>query len=120
MIDSKPFPDGVVDLAERVLRTLRGRMPPAAFVTEIAALVARNSPAAPLPQHEFEAALVRREADGLIMTLRQPAPDPHLESFDLRVVALVPDEATGQDARTAAHDVWAAWVRQFLANHRCQ
>src|SRR6266540_4041714 len=119
-MDSKPFPDDAADPAERLLEALRGRRPPAAFVTEVAALVERDSRAPRLSQDDLEKTLTRLEADGLIITLRQPAPDPHLESFDLRVVALVTDGAAGEAARSAAQDLWAAWVRQFLANHRCQ
>jgi hypothetical protein len=37
----------------------------------------------------------------------------------LRIVALVPE---GQDASAieACTTLWADWLRQFLANHRCQ
>ena len=52
-----------------------------------------------------------------------PAPDPHLEAADLRVVSAVDPGEPRADAEARALDagttVWNAWLREFLANHRC-
>jgi hypothetical protein len=96
--------------ADSILDVLRHREARAAFVSEIQAEVGAGDIEAPLRQ------LVDSRR---ILLLTEPAPDPHLESFDLRVAALV-DEGDEASALEAARAIWDGWVRQFLANHRCQ
>jgi hypothetical protein len=99
------------DTAQHALDVLSRREPKAAFVTEIQATLR--------PPDELEKSL-RQLADAeLIILLAEPAPDPHLEHFDLRVAALIPDGDRAA-ALDAAREVWGGWVRQFLASHRCQ
>lgn len=109
------------DLAARVVDFLASRRPRAAFVTEIAAAIDRGRGTA-MPS--LDQALQALEASEQIVSLRESAPDPHLDSFDLRVAALVQGEdAAGEAterARAAAYAVWSEWVREFLAHHRCQ
>jgi hypothetical protein len=64
--------------------------------------------------------LERLKDAGTIDVFSFPAPDPHLESFDLRVVALCADSSRpGMTAGEAAHAHWNSWVRGFLGAHRC-
>ncbi len=95
---------------EQVLSTLQRNRPAALFVSELAAKV--RSP-------ELESAIGDLAAARSVMVSSYPPPDPHLESLDLRIVALVSDsdEASAVEASTT---VWSDWLRQFLANHRCQ
>ena len=95
---------------EQVLSTLGGSHPPALFVGELAAKVRST---------ELEPALAELEAASAVLVSRYPAPDPHLEGLDLRVVALIPN-GSESSAVEASATVWADWLRQFLANHRCQ
>jgi hypothetical protein len=95
---------------DEVLSTLQRNRPTALFVSELAAKV-RSA--------ELEPALAELQAEHAVMVSSYPAPDPHLEGLDLRIVALVPE--TGDvGAVEASATVWADWLRQFLANHRCQ
>jgi hypothetical protein len=95
---------------EAVLGALGRSHPPALFVGELAAKV--GSP-------ELEPALAELEASNAVLVSRYPAPDPHLEGLDLRIVALVP--AAGESSAVEASvTLWSDWLRQFLANHRCQ
>jgi hypothetical protein len=99
------------DAAQQVLDALSRREPKAAFVTEIQAALR--------PSGELEESL-RQLADAeLLILLAEPAPDPHLAHFDLRVAALILDGDRAA-ALDAAREVWGGWVRQFLANHRCR
>jgi hypothetical protein len=72
---------------------------------------------------ELDASLRRLEADGQVLVQDHPAPDPHLEAADLRVVSAVtpgePRADAEQRALDAGNTVWNAWLREFLANHRC-
>ena len=95
---------------EQVLSTLGRSHPPALFIGELSAKV--RSP-------ELESALAELEAANSVLVSSYPAPDPHLEGLDLRIVALVPP-AGESSAVEASATVWADWLRQFLANHRCQ
>src|SRR3954453_16284734 len=99
------------DAAQQVLEALSRREPKAAFVTEIHAALR--------PPEALEQSLRQLADAGLVILLTEPAPDPHLEHFDLRVAALILDGDRAA-ALDAARDVWGGWVRQFLANHRCQ
>lgn len=96
---------------EQVLSTLSRQHPPALFYTELAAKV-RATP-------ELATALSELESEHAILVTSFQAPDPHLEGIDLRIVALVP-EAGDISALEASTTLWADWLRQFLANHRCQ
>lgn len=106
--------------AERVLRELAARRPPAALAIEIAALVGG---ADPTRSAGIDAALIELDAEKAIVVRDHAAPDPHLEGVDLRVIALVdaeaPTEAAEEAAIEAAEAVWSDWLRQFLATHRC-
>ncbi len=95
---------------EQVLSTLQRNRPAALFVSELAAKV--RSP-------ELEAAIDDLAASRSVMVSSYPPPDPHLEGLDLRIVALVPDSDEAS-AVEASSTVWSSWLRQFLANHRCQ
>jgi hypothetical protein len=95
---------------EAIFELLRHRETGAAFVTEIQAGVGST---------DLDAPLRRLAQSAQIVVLSEPAPDPHLEHFDLRVAALISDGDRAA-ALQAARDVWGGWVRQFLANHRCQ
>jgi hypothetical protein len=98
------------DIGEPVLATLQRNHPPALFVGELAAKV---------KSAELEPALAELEAANSVLVSRYPAPDPHLEGLDLRIVALVPP-AGESSAVEASATLWADWLRQFLSNHRCQ
>jgi hypothetical protein len=66
------------------------------------------------------ARLERLKEAGTVDVFSFPAPDPHLESFDLRVVALCAGSSRpGMSAAEAAHAYWDSWVRGFLGAHRC-
>ncbi|HEX6512711.1 MAG TPA: hypothetical protein VF157_10455 [Chloroflexota bacterium] len=97
-------------IEEQVLSALERSHPPALFISELAAKV--RSP-------ELEPALAGLEANRSVLVSRFPAPDPHLEDLDLRIVALVPP-AGESSALEASATLWSDWLRQFLANHRCQ
>ena len=96
--------------AGAILDVLSHRPTRAAFVTEVQAGVKSG---------DLETSLRQLVDSDRVLVFTEPAPDPHLEHFDLRVAALVPDGDRGA-AIEAAREVWGSWVRQFLANHRCQ
>jgi hypothetical protein len=102
-------------LANQILCALGQRDPPAAFVTEVAAVI-RPAP----KSDEIEEALADLDRLGRVLVAAHAAPDIHLESTDLRVIARVPDDGAETEARDAAEDFWASWLRTFLANHRCE
>jgi len=80
------------------------------------------APAEALPataRRDLRSPLAELEASNAVLVARYPAPDPHLEGLDLRIVALVP-QAGESSALEASATLWADWLRQFLANHRCQ
>ena len=95
---------------EQVLTALGGSHPPALFIGELAVKV-RSS--------ELEPALAELEASKSVLVSSYPPPDPHLEGLDLRIVALLP-QGSESSALEASATVWADWLRQFLASHRCQ
>jgi len=101
----------VQDTARQILDVLRQRQLAAAFIPEVEAALG--------PTDSMETALKAMCEAGLVWILSEPAPDPHLEHFDLRVVALIED-GDQSFAQAAAREIWGGWVRQFLANHRCQ
>src|SRR5690348_9809269 len=106
-------------LAEQILQTLQRRQHGAAFVSELAAVVGPSAPAA------VEEAIRSLDEQRRILVADHAAPDVHLESVDLRVVAYVrssEDEPASEDeprAAEAAEAVWSEWLRAFLATHRC-
>jgi len=84
-----------------------------ALVSELAAAMR------PMPgQLAIESALQDLVKDGRVLVASHPAPDVHLESADLRVVAPVAGDE--QAAGVAAESYWNDWLRAFLATHRCQ
>lgn len=95
---------------EQVLATLGRCHPPALFIGELAVKVR-----APGLEPELE----ELAAANSVLVSSYPAPDPHLEGLDLRIVALVAGSSESSAAEASAA-VWADWLRQFLANHRCQ
>src|SRR5207244_2632826 len=73
----------------------------------------------PMPgQLAIESALQDLVKDGRVLVASHPAPDVHLESADLRVIAPVAGDE--QAAGVAAESYWNDWLRAFLATHRCQ
>ncbi|MBO0689214.1 MAG: hypothetical protein J2P40_06560 [Candidatus Dormibacteraeota bacterium] len=106
----------MADLDGRVLGLL-GRSPRGArLAAEVGAELRCGRP-------ELDASLRRLEAEGQVLVQDHPAPDPHLEEADLRVVSAVAPGEPRPDAEARALDagntVWNAWLREFLASHRC-
>jgi hypothetical protein len=101
-------------IGQQIIEALQRRDPPAAFASELAAAVRPAEPA------EVEDALTELDAIGRIIVMQHAAPDVHLESTDLRVVAHVPSQGAEHEARDAAEATWDAWLRLFLATHRCE
>jgi hypothetical protein len=62
----------------------------------------------------FFAALQHLTETGVLIIVTKPAPDPHLTDLDLRIVARATPDASG-----AVEAVWHAFLRDFLASHRC-
>ncbi|HEY3117544.1 MAG TPA: hypothetical protein VGK54_12445 [Chloroflexota bacterium] len=102
-------------LSQQILEALGRRMPPVAFVSEIAATI---RPAADQPA--IEAALRDLVDERQVLIASHAAPDVHLKSSDLRVVAPLADGAGEGAAEEAANAYWNSWLRAFLATHRCQ
>jgi|SRR5579871_1725473 len=104
-------------LDERILAALERRQPRAAFVAEVAAALRP-----PPPPGQIEDALRDLGEQGRVVIADHAAPDVHLESSDLRIVACVPDENAESErlAREAAEELWNTWLRAFLSTHRCQ
>jgi hypothetical protein len=101
-----------------ILLTLEGRQKKARFVTELSATLARSAISAEL----LERILTELAAEGVIMVRDHFCADPHLAGVDLRVAALIPQEA-GADAQLSAiraiDAAWDKWLSEYLANHRC-
>jgi hypothetical protein len=94
--------EAIVDVFER-------RAAAALFVTEVQYGIApRREPA------EFSAALARLVERGELIIVTKPAPDIHLADADLRIAARV-----APNAEEAVETAWRAWLRDFLASHRC-
>jgi len=102
-------------VAEQIFTVLRRRETNAALVSEV---VASLRP--PSPSDEIEAALRTLGDQGRILIAEHAAPDVHLETADLRVVAAVSPNGDEHAALEAAEDYWNGWLRTFLATHRCQ
>ena len=100
---------------EQILETLTRREPRAAFVAEVASAL-RATAGSP----EIEDALRSLDRDGKVVVADHAAPDVHLESADLRIVAYVPENEGEPAATRAAEALWESWLRAFLATHRCQ
>jgi hypothetical protein len=105
-----------VELDARVLSVLARSARGARLAAELGAELGCGRP-------ELDASLGRLEADRRVLVQDHPAPDPHLEAADLRVVSAVAPDEPRPDAEARALDagstVWNAWLREFLANHRC-
>jgi hypothetical protein len=84
----------------------------AMFVTELASATSSR-------EDELARVLSELEEAGKVLLVDHPAPDRHLVGVDLRVVGIV-TEVGEQRARERADGVWHAWLRAFLATHRCQ
>src|SRR5947209_2805539 len=104
----------ISQLADQIIEVLQRRDPPAAFVTEMAATIRPSRAAA-----EIEHTLIDLDAAGRLLVIPHAAPDIHLQAADLRVVAPVPAFGEEPAALDAAEAFWGAWLRVFLANHRC-
>jgi hypothetical protein len=103
------------DVQDQILQALRRREPRAAFVAEVASSL-NVSPGST----QVEEAIRALDREGRVLVADHAAPDVHLESADLRILAFVP-EADGEPAATkAAEALWESWLRAFLATHRCQ
>jgi len=98
-------------MTEQVLYLLSNQHPPALFFSELAAKLPGGS--------ALEPTVKELEAQHAVLVSSFPAPDPHLDGLDLRIVALVPP-AGDVSALEASASLWADWLRQFLATHRCQ
>ena len=102
-----------------VIDVLRSRAQKARFITELAASLAR----AAIGKEELERMLAELEAEGAVMIRDHFCADPHLAGVDLRVVALVGENAGGADAQSRAiHEIdsaWDKWLAEYLSNHRC-
>jgi hypothetical protein len=103
------------NVQDQILQTLRRREPRAAFVAEVASSL-KVSPGS----IEVEEALRTLDRQGRVLVADHAAPDVHLESADLRIVAFVPESDGEQAATRAAEALWESWLRVFLATHRCQ
>ena len=102
-------------LDEQILETLEGRRPPAAFVTEVAATIQ------PTPRaSDLEETIAHLDEAGRVLIVPHAAPDVHLESTDLRVIAPLRAAEGENAARDAAEEYWSLWLRTFLANHHCE
>jgi hypothetical protein len=100
-----------------ILRTLE-RERRARFVTELSAALAR----AAVGPESLERILGELAAKGVIMVRDHFCADPHLAGVDLRVAALVPDNAGGDAEMSAIRAIdaaWDKWLAEYLANHRC-
>jgi hypothetical protein len=106
-----------VDVAvqDRILQALRRREPRAAFVAEVASTLQATPGSS-----DVEEAIRALDHQGKILVADHAAPDVHLESADLRIVAYVPESDGEQAATRAAEALWESWLRAFLATHRCQ
>jgi hypothetical protein len=71
----------------------------------------------------LETALESLEVNGAILLRSHACADPHLEGADLRIVALIEADQTGQDPRSVAGALidraWERRIGDYLANHRC-
>jgi hypothetical protein len=94
---------------QAVIRAFADRDAQALFVTEL-----QFATAAVLTRSDLDAVLSRMAADGSLIVVQKPAPDPHLAGTDLRIVAPASARAAG-----VIEDTWRAWLREFLSSHRC-
>lgn len=100
---------------DQILQALQRREPRAAFVAEVASTLT-----AATGSSDVEEAIRALDRDGKVVVADHAAPDVHLESADLRIVAYVPENDGEQAATRAAEALWESWLRAFLATHRCQ
>jgi hypothetical protein len=106
----------VESVDRRLLQVLERSAGSSRLAAELAAELGCGRP-------ELDVSLRRLEADRRVLVQDHPAPDPHLEAADLRVVSAVARDRPRVDAEGRALEsgkvVWNAWLREFLANHRC-
>jgi hypothetical protein len=120
LINDKSMPTGGDEgkVKAVILRALESRGSKARFVTELSAAVARSA----LAREMLETILAELATAGVIMVRDHFCADPHLSKVDLRVVALVQQNA-GADAQMSAiraiDEAWDKWLAEYLANHRC-
>jgi hypothetical protein len=100
-------------LSDEILDILNHRERHAALVTEVAAVLR-------LPTHELDAPLQELERARQVVVTDHPAPDVHLTSTDLRIVAQVPADGDALAAQEASEELWNRWLQMFLSTHRCQ
>jgi hypothetical protein len=101
-----------------IIRALESRGRKARFVSELMAALARFNYNA----ESVERSLANLAAEGAIMVRDHFCADPHLAGVDLRIAALVADnaEANAQmNAIRAIDGAWDKWLGEYLANHRC-
>ena len=103
----------MADMRGEILRVLGRR---ARFVPELARLVQADGAA-------LEDVLREMEVDGKLLVREQYCADPHMVGTDLRIAALVPERADGEDPLAVAigqiDKTWQRWLGDYLANHRC-
>ncbi len=92
-----------------ILRAFAGSGAGALFVTEL-----QHATAASLDGPALATGLARLTEGGTLVMVTKTAPDPHLADADLRIVA-----PAGEGAIDAIEQTWRAWLREFLASHRC-
>lgn len=109
---------GPVDELDAAVIAELARFPgSAAFVTQLARRVPHAMRAA--ADTQLDESLRRLADDGRVVVMSHRPPDPHLDGADLRVVTAV---GIGDPADAAARGerIWAAWLSEFVANHRCE
>ena len=99
---------------QQVLFTLAARQPSAALAAEVAAVLQP-----PLGWDSLNEVLDQMAKAHVVLVADHAPPDIHLESADLRVVALV-REGDESAAIHAAAVAWNDWLRGFFSTHRCQ
>ena len=92
-----------------ILRAFARSEAEALFVTEL-----QHATAASLDGTALATGLARLIERGTLVMVTKAAPDPHLADVDLRIVA-----PAGAGAIDAIEQTWRAWLREFLASHRC-
>jgi hypothetical protein len=110
--------DNAIETRAAILRVLASRERKARFVTEVFAALAPLQ----LNKEVVERNLADLVGAGVIMVRDHFCADPHLIGVDLRIAALISDDA-GAEAQMsvirAIDGAWDKWLAEYLANHRC-